>query len=97
MGTVSMDKSELQETLQQIHGELERAEAVDVESREMLVTVLHDIERVLAQEPDQEHDQPSSDTLVGQMRESMEHFEDTHPFLTSLIGRIADGLSNMGI
>lgn len=91
-----MDPVKFRETLSQIHSELERANSVDDESRKILVELLHDIERILTADANLDRTQEAGGVL-GQLKKSVEHFEDSHPFLASLIGRIADGLSNMGI
>lgn len=91
-----MDTSQLQETLSKIHQELANADVVDDKSRELLEQVLHDIERLLAGGKDTAA--PVGELgVVRAVRNAVEHFEDSHPFLASLLGRIADGLSSMGI
>ena len=108
-----MDAHELRKTLAEVHEELQQANAVDEAPRELLVSVLHDIERILAQRESADEDASTAEEqseesmseasasetggVLGALRQSVHHFEDTHPFLASLIGRIADGLSNMGI
>lgn len=37
------------------------------------------------------------DTLMGRLRETLEDFEEDHPRLTALVGRVADSLSDLGI
>ncbi|MDA0659296.1 MAG: DUF4404 family protein [Planctomycetota bacterium] len=91
-----MDPAKFRETLSQIHNELEVAHSVDDESRKILIELLHDIERILTVDAPSAGAQDAGG-VMGQLKKSVEHFEDSHPFLASLIGRIADGLSNMGI
>ena len=40
---------------------------------------------------------PVSDTLRGRVTAALERFEDSHPRLTGIVGRIADALSDLGI
>ena len=90
-----MERAELEQNLKSLHEELERTPAVDDHARELLVAVLADIERILQTAPAKTDHQTQS--LMERLQSTTEHFEESHPFLSTLIGRIADSLSNMGI
>ena len=90
-----MEKDRLREDLERLHQELSRSKSVDAASRELLIDVLHDIEALL------ERAEPETagpgESLIDRLRETASHFEESHPALTELVGRIADVLSRLGI
>jgi hypothetical protein len=90
-----MDKDRIRENLERLHQELARSESIDAASRGLLTDVLHDIEAVL--ERSEPETAGAGETLIDRLRETTSHFEETHPTLTELVGRIADLLSGLGI
>ena len=86
-------KQNLQDALRDLHGALETAQDLDEHDRGELASAIEQM-RVALGEPDGGNE---SDTLRGQLRAAVERFEDRHPELTKLIGRVADSLSEMGI
>jgi hypothetical protein len=90
-----MERDRLREDLERLHQELARSKSVDAASRGLLIEVLHDIEAVLERsEPDTAE---TDESLIRRLRETTGHFEESHPTLTELVGRIADMLSRLGI
>ena len=90
-----MSSEQLRDSLQRIHEELAQGPSVNPEVRELLVRIMADIDLLLAEgqsEPPQ-----TKDSLIHRLRESIQHFEDSHPALVSLVGKVADGLSNIGV
>lgn len=87
-----MPSQHLREVLEQLRAELERADAVDESSRELLRAVDADIHGVLERSGEQ---RPES--MTERLRETVERFEDTHPALTEAVGRVLDALAKMGI
>jgi hypothetical protein len=90
-----MEKDRLREDLERVHQELARSESVDAASRGLLVDLLHDIEAVLERSENERTE--SGDSLIQRLRETMGQFEESHPTLTELVGRVADVLSRLGI
>jgi len=90
-----MDRDRLRENLERLHQELASSESIDAASRGLLVDVLHDIEAVL--ERDESEAAGEGESLIDRLRETTSRFEETHPALTELVGRIADLLSRLGI
>jgi hypothetical protein len=90
-----MERNELRETLGRLHEELARGRPIDPEVRHLLVDVVRDIEATL--EPSEEESEHTLDSLVARLREATQHFEESHPSLTSAVGQVADALSRMGI
>ena len=90
-----MEKDRLREDLERLHRELARSDSVDAASRGLLTDVLHDIEAVL--ERSEPETAGAGESLIDRLREATSHFEQSHPALTELVGRIADVLSRLGI
>ena len=90
-----MEKDRLREDLERLHQELARSETVDAAARGLLTDVLHDIEAVL--ERSEHETAEAGESLIDRLRETTSHFEESHPTLTELVGRIADVLSRLGI
>ena len=83
----------LREALGQVHELLETSHDLEAEDRAELTATLREIQTALtdgAEETD-------SGSIVDQLRAAVSRFEDRHPRLTELIGRIADSLSELGI
>ena len=88
-----MREQHLRQMLEQLHAELQRADIVDDRSRELLRSLVGDIEGLLDRE--QKGAQPES--IIERLREAVRGFEKTHPTLTEAIGAVADALASMGI
>lgn len=93
-------KNRLRETLNELHAELENVEQVDPEMRGMLLGAAQEIDEKIqpaeatqAAESVAPEDQPLDDRLADAAR----HFEVTHPTLSGIISRLANGLSQLGI
>ena len=89
-----MREQHLRQMLEQLHTELERTDTIDDRSRELLRSLIGDIEDVLERKP-KEGTPPES--IIERLREAVRAFETTHPTLTSAIGGVADALARMGI
>jgi hypothetical protein len=88
-----MPQENLKQTLQSLHEELSTGAPVDPEVRAQLQQLAAEIEVVLRQSP------PAGDeqTLLDRVTGVAAPFEETHPKLAAILGRIADGLSQLGI
>ena len=84
----------LRQMLEHLHTELQRTDTIDDRSRELLRSVLGDIEDLLERK-EKRGTQPES--IVQRLRETVRAFETTHPTLTEAIGRLADALAGMGV
>ena len=91
-----MNTDELKRTLDTLHEELTHGQQLDDEARQRLQVLLADIQDVLAREPQQASD-VDDEGLGERLQEAVSEFEAAHPRFSQLIGRIADGLSNLGI
>ena len=89
-----MREQHLRQMLEQLHTELQRTDTIDDRSRELLRSVLGDIEDLLERKQ-KRGTHPES--IIERLREAVRAFEQTHPTLTVAIGGVADALSSMGI
>jgi len=88
-----MTDNNLSKLLEQLHTELNTTEAVDDKGRELLRALNADIEKVLQRSESEQAD----DSLLERLQESIDHFEMTHPALTSALSNIVNILNNAGI
>lgn len=91
-----MDKHDLNATLTRLHEELKQGQQLDEESRERLQVLLDDIRDALKRDPSSSSD-TEEDSLGDRLQDAVVEFEAAYPQFSQLIGRIADGLSNLGI
>ena len=86
---------DLRRRLEELHAELARTDRGDTEARAALEAVLRDIQALLAGPPGGERRGPA--TLADRLREATGHFEESHPTLTAMLGRVVDALAALGI
>ena len=87
-----MPQRALRDELEHLHRELSESPSLDPEARALLAEVAADIERLLADDAG-----GSGAPLADRLRAATERFEETHPKLTTVVGRLADALANLGI
>ena len=93
-----MSDRELRSQLSQLHDALEETPTVDASSRDLLVEILDDIQRLLESSGDDTDEDESLAERAGErLGDAVREFEEQHPTLATAIGRIADTLSNLGI
>jgi polyhydroxyalkanoate synthesis regulator phasin len=88
-----MREQHLRQMLEQLHAELQRADTIDDRSRQLLRSVLDDIEDL----PERKEKRAEPESIVERLREAVRAFETTHPTLTDAIGGVADALAKMAI
>ena len=76
-----MPRTILRENLERLQRELAEGPELDPEGRALLA--------------EEERDAP--DSLVERLRSAADRFEESHPALTVVVGRLADALANLGI
>ena len=90
-----MDKQHLDQLLTQLHAELGRTAAVDADERELLKRLQADVQAIL------EHADQSAEPPYGplgiQLRQSVRHFEVSHPQLTWAMSEVLEILSRSGV
>jgi len=86
-----MSDKDLRDLLAQLHTRLGHAKSLDADSRKLLLTVSHDIEKTLARsaKPAESHE-PRLERLAVQ-------FEADHPALAETLRQLVDALGKAGI
>ena len=90
-----MNREELQETLESLHAELNAARSVDDATRDLLVKLADDIQRLSEQEADESVDQV--EPLSERVSDLVLKFEADHPQLTRALNQVSAALANLGI
>ena len=88
-----MPKEQLKGTLQDLRLKLQEAQFRHENSRDLAEQRLADLEEKLVEESFMSGDE----YLVQELKEQLEEFEEDHPDITMLVGRISDLLAKMGI
>ncbi len=89
-----MTDNKLSNLLEQLHNELDSTEAIDEKGRELLHDLNADIQKLLKRSEDAGSE---DDSLFERWQESIDHFEVTHPTLTTALSQILNVLNNAGI
>jgi hypothetical protein len=96
-------RQQLRESIRHLREELASGDPLSRDERERLERVLGEVSNVLAAEGAGESDEPdeSEESWGGldldDLSSLVDRFEDTHPNLSVVLGRIADALSQLGI
>ena len=90
-----MDDSELRDTLEKLHQELEKIDNLDDQSRQRLQHLMGDIRTAL----DREGPSPTEhyQSLDHQLNDAIQRYEISHPSLTAAMKHALDILSGVGI
>ncbi len=92
-----MTAKDLNKHLTQLRQELADGPELDDASREKLSALVQDIQQVLDRQADAAQEDSDDDSLGDRLQDAVLHFEAAHPQISQFIGRLADGLSQMGI
>jgi hypothetical protein len=90
-----MTDNKLTQLLEELHTELDNTEAMDDKGRELLRALNADIEELLERSEVGQTD--DDDSLLERWQEYIDHFEVTHPTLTSALSHLMTALNNAGI
>ena len=90
-----MANEERRKMLEEFRNQVAQAEPLDEEDRNLLLSLDKEIQRLVDRPDDETDDTP--DTVLEQLQESIEHFEETHPTLTITLSQMMTVLSNAGI
>jgi len=85
-----MEKA-LREDLEKLRAELNEGPELDAETRALLSELAREIEEAI------ERSGGGEESLGDRLRAATEQFEESHPSLTAVVGRLADMLSGVGI
>jgi hypothetical protein len=83
-----------QQLLAQAQQTLKQLQAVRTEERELLISMLADITRLLRQPGD---DDTADQSLIERLDELAVHFEAEHPSLGASLRRVVDALGKAGL
>jgi hypothetical protein len=89
---MSEPHKELRDVLEEVHEVLEGTPELSDLDRQELTNTLNEIRSVLEASDDSLYG-----SLVSRLRSVVESFEDRHPKLTEIVGRVADSLADLGI
>ncbi|MGZ9165848.1 MAG: DUF4404 family protein [Anaerolineales bacterium] len=90
-----MPDENLRKILEQLHDELERTESVDESGDELLRHLNADIRSLLKRSGKAEVE--PDDSVLERLQDAIDHFEVTHPTLTTMLSEMMTILSNAGI
>ena len=88
-----MTDEKLGRLLEQLQAELGKTQAVDEKGRQLLRNLDADIQKLLLRSEGLEADESFAESL----KTAIDHFEDSHPALTSALSHMLTILSNAGI
>jgi len=88
-----MNNTELVELLEKLHKEIEGTQSVDEHGQELLRELSADIQELLGSTEEKK----AASSMLERMETSIDHFEVTHPELTSALSSLFTILSNAGI
>ncbi len=88
-----MTDNKLTQLLEQLHTELNNAEALDDKGRELLRHLSADIETLLTRTEGGKPDE----SVLERLQDSVDHFEESHPTLTAALSSLLTALNNAGI
>jgi hypothetical protein len=95
---MATENQNLTDTLRQLHEQLATARQLDPDVAAQLRQTLSEIQQALGEDA---AEQPSSGTAPGplsnRLSEAALHFEESHPKISLALGRLIDGLGQMGI
>ena len=83
----------LRATLHELESELRELDTLDDETRKLLAESALEIATVLTQGAKSD----DTDRVEGSLRDRLEEFEASHPQLALIVGRLIDGLGQLGI
>ncbi len=90
-----MNDQDFRKLLEKLQNEIEQTESDDEKGRELLHHLSTDI-RVFLKRPESEKEQPE-ESLVERLNDAIDHFEITHPALTTMLSQMLNILNNAGI
>ena len=88
-----MNNQNLDELLTKLHKEIEGIQSVDEKGQELLRDLSADIQELL----ERAEEKKAAPSMLERKETSIDHFEVTHPELTSALSSLFTILSNAGI
>lgn len=97
--TMPDDQVDIRTELEKLRKELNELTGDQPEVREHFESVAAQIEELLDKRASDETapDADEESSLIERLSETARHFEEEHPTLSAVVGRMVDGLGQMGI
>ena len=92
-GETTMPKDSLRKAIDHLRGELASGEPLSPAERERLDRVLGEVSGIIGPEPSEAKE---GSAFVDELRGFADDFEESHPELAVIVGRIMDSLSQLG-
>lgn len=92
-----MPRDQLRESIRHLREELSSGEPLSGDERQRLESVLGEVSTMLATDESDEAEESWTGLDLDDLSSLVDRFEDTHPNLSVVLGRIADALSRLGI
>ena len=99
---MSENAQEIRDLLARLKQQVESTDDVDPQIRQTLESAIEEIQQTLdnagARAAGETTDQEEAPEPIGQrLSEAVDHFDESHPTLASIIGGLIDALGRMGI
>jgi len=89
-----MKNEELRSQLEKLHNELHQSPALDLQQRELLLTLADEIQALLKRDEIQRHHYTS---LSERLNDAVAELEASHPQVTLLMRQAIDSLAYLGV
>ena len=89
-----MKTEELRSQLEKLHDELHQSHALDLQQRELLLTLADEIQALLKRDEIQRHHYTS---LSERLNDAVAELEASHPQITLLMRQAIDSLAYLGV
>ena len=90
-----MDKEKFGQDLENLDTEIRNIQQLDDDSRDKLSKLASDIQQILKHEGDASSEHHNN--LTESLKDSIRHFEVSHPRLTAVMSNLINTLGDMGI
>ncbi len=91
-----MNDQDNRKLLEKLESEIEQTKPTDEKGRELLRHLREDIRAYLERSGD-DQGQPEDDSFIENLNNAVDHFEISHPTLTTMLSQMLNILSNAGI
>ncbi|MCA9059449.1 MAG: DUF4404 family protein [Planctomycetaceae bacterium] len=92
-----MAPEDLKNALQSLHHELQDTSNLDDSTRQLLQSLVQDIQSALDKSPSEDDTAAADPSLSERLRQAVIEFEVRHPQIGGILERLTDGLANLGI
>jgi hypothetical protein len=90
-----MKNQELQNLVKKLQEEIKNAKTINEQDKQLLSQLEAEIDKILGKS--EEKQLTIQTTTIKRLEDSINHFEATHPTLTTLLSQLLDDLSTAGL